>query len=209
MFGTVIAAGLPIITAVFAVGSTLGAIILALLGLVALGLGSLQGMALSVALTVLVTMAASLTLLPALLGIFGERFARQFTARDAKRRAKGKAPEGTVWRNLAARVQRRPLAAMLVAGVALGALCLPAFDMRLGFADAGSDAPKITSRKAYDLLSDGFGPGFNGPLIVVVDDLDGGNAQQAAESAAVVLRETPGVRVVSPPIPTKHSGVAR
>ncbi|WP_420079552.1 MMPL family transporter [Streptomyces sp. JL4002] len=208
MFGTVIAAGLPIITAVFAVGSTLGAIILALLGLVALGLGSLQGMALSVALTVLVTMAASLTLLPALLGIFGERFARQFTARDAKRRAKGKAPEGTVWRNLAARVQRRPLAAMLVAGVALGALCLPAFDMRLGFADAGSDAPKTTSRKAYDLLSDGFGPGFNGPLIVVVDDLDGGNAQQAAESAAVVLRETPGVRAVSPPIPTKHSGVA-
>lgn len=276
MFGTVIAAGLPIITAVFAVGSTLGAIILAshlftiadytpyvmmlvglgvgidyallifaryraelvkgveseratvtaldaagrsvffagctvilaLLGLVALGLGSLQGMALSVALTVLVTMAASLTLLPALLGIFGERFARQFTARDAKRRAKGKAPEGTVWRNLAARVQRRPLAAMLVAGVALGALCLPAFDMRLGFADAGSDAPRTTSRKAYDLLSDGFGPGFNGPLIVVVDDLDGGNAQQAAESAAVVLRETPGVQAVSPPIPTKHSGVA-
>ncbi|WSF37009.1 MMPL family transporter [Streptomyces sp. NBC_01351] len=276
MFGTIIAAGLPIITAVFAVGSTLGAIILAshvftiadytpyvmmlvglgvgidyallifaryraelvkgedseratvvafdvagrsvffagctvivaLLGLVALGLGSLQGMALSVALTVLVTMAASLTLLPALLGVFGPRFARQFTARAAERHAKGKAPEGTVWRNLAAKVQRRPLAAMLIAGVTLGALCLPAFGMRLGFADAGSDAPTTTSRKAFDMLTEGFGPGFNGPLIVVVDDRKGGNAEQAGAAAARALKEIPGVEAVSPPIPTRHPGVA-
>ncbi|MFD3619362.1 MMPL family transporter, partial [Streptomyces sp. NPDC058676] len=275
MFGTVIAAGLPIITAVFAVGSTLGIIILAshlftiadytpyvmmlvglgvgidyallifaryraelvkgatperatidaldaagrsvffagctvilaLLGLVALGLGSLKGMALSVALTVLITMLASLTLLPALLGVFGARFARQFTARAAKREAKGKAPEGTMWRKLAAAVQRRPLAAMLAAVVILGALSLPAFSMRLGFADAGSDKPDSTSRQAYDLLSEGFGPGFNGPLIVVVDDTEGGNAADAAEAAGRVLADTPGVKAVSPAVPTEDAGV--
>lgn len=275
MFGTVIAAGLPIMTAVFAVGSTLGAIvlashlftiadwttyvmilvglgvgidyallifarfraelvrgvapeqanrdaldvagrsvffagctvILALLGLVALGLGSLQGMAVSVALTVLVTMIASLTLLPALLGIFGERFARQFTARAAKRMTKGKAVEGTTWRNLAAKVQRRPLAALLAAAVILGALCVPALTMRLGFADAGSDAPDTTSRQAYDLLSDGFGPGFNGPLIVVVDGGEGG-AEQAGSVVSQKLNDTPGVQAATPPVLTEDGKAA-
>ncbi|MFF0445442.1 MMPL family transporter [Streptomyces sp. NPDC004609] len=276
MFGTVIAAGLPVITAVFAVGTTVGVmvvathlvaiadytpfvmmlvglgvgidyallifaryrtelvdgrtperatvaaldaagrsvffagctVILALLGLVALGLGSLQGMALSVALTVLVTMAASLTLLPALLGVFGKRFARQFTARAARRAAKGRAPEGTRWRALATMVQRRPLVALLLAAATLGALALPAFSMRLGFADAGSDAPDTTSRQAYDLLADGFGPGFSGPLLVVVDDTEGKDAAGAARAAGRVLSGVPGIDAVSPPVPTENPGVA-
>ncbi|KAB2350376.1 MMPL family transporter [Actinomadura rudentiformis] len=271
MFGTVIAAGLPIIIALFAVGSTIGIIvvashvftiadwtppvmtlvglgvgidyallifaryraelmcgtepeqatvnamdaagrsvffagctvILALLGLVALGLGSLQGMALSVALTVLVTMLAALTLLPALLGIFGRRFARQFTRRAERRHAKGKAAEGTVWRRLAAVVQRRPLAALLTAAVLLGALVLPAFGMRLGFSDAGSDAPDTTSRQAYDLLSEGFGPGFNGPLLVVTD-----GAPQAAAAATRALNGTPGIRAAADPMPTPDGKAA-
>ncbi|MFI0453431.1 MMPL family transporter [Actinomadura sp. 6N118] len=275
MFGTVIAAGLPIIIALFAVGSTVGIIvvashvftiadwtppvmilvglgvgidyallifaryraelvrgteperatvnamdaagrsvffagctvILALLGLVALGLGSLQGMALSVALTVLVTMLAALTLLPALLGIFGRRFARQFTQRAERRQAKGKAAEGTAWRRLAAVVQRRPLAALLTAGVLLGALVFPAFGMRLGFSDAGSDAPDTTSRQAYDLLSEGFGPGFNGPLLVVTDGGSGG-APQAAATAARALSGTPGVRAAADPMPTPDGKAA-
>lgn len=275
MFGTVIAAGLPIMTAVFAVGSTLGAIILAshlftiadwtsyvmilvglgvgidyallifarfraelvrgveperatkealdvagrsvffagctvilaLLGLVALGLGSLQGMAVSVALTVLVTMIASLTLLPALLGVFGKRFARQFTARAAKRIAQGKPVEGTTWRKLAGAVQRRPLAALTAAAVLLAALCVPALTMRLGFADAGSDAPDTTSRQAYDLLSDGFGPGFNGPLIVVVDGGEGG-AEQAGSVVTAKLNGTPGVEAATPPVPTQDGKAA-
>ncbi len=158
-------------------------VILALLGLVALGLGALQGMALSAALTVLVTMLASLTLLPALLGIFGRRFARQFTRRAQRRKAKGKADDGAGWRRLAAAVQRRPLAALLAGTVLVGALAFPALDVRLGFSDAGSDArPTAPAEQAYDLLSDGFGPGFNGPLLVVTD---GGSdaAAQAAQSA--------------------------
>lgn len=275
MFGTLIAAGLPIITALFAVGSTLAIIvvasrfltiadytpyvmmlvglgvgidyallifaryrselvagrssadatvtaldsagrtaflagttvILALLGLVVLGLGSLQGMALSVALTVLVTLIASLTLLPALLGIFGARFARQFTTRAAKRAEKGKAEPGTQWRKLATGVQRRPLAVLLVAVIALGALAFPALSLRLGFTDAANDKAGSTSREAYDLLSQGFGPGFNGPLVVVVD----GKGKQAAEPAdelSRVLNDTPGIAAATGPLPTESASVA-
>ncbi|TDC97222.1 MMPL family transporter [Actinomadura sp. 7K507] len=271
MFGSFIAAGLPIVIALFAVGSTVGGIIvashvftiaewtppvmilvglgvgidyallifaryraelvrgsdprraavtamdaagrsvffagctvlLALLGLVALGIGSIQGMALSVALTVLVTMLASLTMLPALLGIFGPRFARQFTRRAERRKAKGKADDGAGWRRLGAGVQRRPLAALLAGAVILGALAVPALGIRLGFSDAGGDPAGSTSRQAYDLLSEGFGPGFNGPLLVVTD-----GGPQAAAAAATALNDTPGVQAAAEPIPTPDGEAA-
>ncbi|MFI6942074.1 MMPL family transporter [Streptomyces sp. NPDC050418] len=267
MFGTVIAAGLPVVTALFAVGSTLGAIILlshvfkiasytpyimmlvglgvgidyallifaryraelvrgappeeagrraletagrtvffagctvivALLGLVALGLGSLQGTAVAVALTVAVTMAASLTLLPALLAVFGRRFARQFTAKAARRTAKGKpAAGGARWRRWAGLVQGRPLGALLVAVVALGALAAPALDLRLGFGDAGNDPAKTTSREAYDLLAQGFGPGFNGPLIVVAE-----GSGEVGTALTEQLGRTEGIAAATPPIPAE------
>ncbi|AWZ09068.1 MULTISPECIES: MMPL family transporter [unclassified Streptomyces] len=267
MFGTVIAAGLPIITAVFAVGTTLGGVVLvshfvniasytqyvlilvglgvgidyallifaryraelvrgaspeaasakaldiagrtvffagctvivALMGLVVMGLGSLQGTAVALSLTVLVTMLASLTLLPALLAIFGKRFARQFTAKAQKRVAKGKSAEGgAAWRRWASGVQRRPLAALLLSVVALGALAAPALGMRLGFADSGNDPAASTSRKAYDLLADGFGPGFNGSLVVVAE---GDSKAGAALSAK--LRSTAGIAAASPAFPAK------
>ena len=271
MFGSFIAAGLPIVIALFAVGSTIGGIIvasrvftiaewtppvmmlvglgvgidyallifaryraelvggsdperaavtamdaagrsvffagctvlLALLGLVALGIGSIQGMALSVALTVLVTMLASLTLLPALLGVFGPRFARRFARRAERRRAKGKADDGAGWRRLGAGVQRRPLAALLAGAVILGALAVPALGIRLGFSDAGGDPAGSTSRQAYDLLSDGFGPGFNGPLLVVTD-----GGPKAASAAAAALNDTPGVQAAGRPIPTPDGEAA-
>ncbi|MER6153850.1 MMPL family transporter [Streptomyces hirsutus] len=273
MFGTVIAAGLPVITAVFAVGSTLGAIILlshvftiasytpyimmlvglgvgidyallifaryrtelvrgaspeeanrraldlagrtvvfagctvivALLGLVALGLGSLQGMAVAVALTVLVTMLASLTLLPALLALFGKRFARQFRARAEKRAAKGGAAEsGAGWRRWSDLVQRRPLAALVLAVAALGALAAPALDLRLGLGDAGNEPPASTSRKAYDLLADGFGPGFNGPLVVVAETKTAGeDPGEAGTELTRTLDDTPGIAAATDPIPAE------
>jgi RND superfamily putative drug exporter len=88
----------------------------------------------------------------------------------------------------------RTLPPLLAAAAALVALALPALDMRLGFADAGTDAPSKTTRKAYDLLAEGFGPGFNGPLIIVVE----GN-ESAAARAQQVLASTPGVAAVTPP----------
>ncbi|MEV1010786.1 MMPL family transporter [Streptomyces sp. NPDC049881] len=275
LFGSVVAAGLPVITALFAVGSALGAIVIAshvftiadytpymmmlvglgvgidyallifarfrtelaagatperatehamdaagrtvffagctvivaLLGLVALGLGSLRGIGLSVAVTVLVTMAAALTMLPALLGFFGARFARGFAQRDAQRAARGRRPSGDRWRTVATAVQRRPLTALLVAVVALLGLSAPALGMRLGFADAGNDPEGTTSRAAYDLLSDGFGPGFNGPFAVVTEGGDEG-AERAAAEAAAVLADTPGIAATTPPIPSPDGAVA-
>ncbi|MEU9864946.1 MMPL family transporter [Streptomyces sp. NPDC047971] len=182
---------------VFFAGCT---VIIALMGLVALGLGSLQGVALAVALTVLVTMAASLTLLPALLGIFGRQIRRQV----AKRAARSTRPEGARWRAWATAVQKRPWAALLVSVAALGALAAPALDMRLGFADAGNDAPAKSSRQAYDLLGEGFGPGFNGPLIVVAD----GGGERAATALRQALENTDGIAAATAPIPTRDASVS-
>ncbi|WP_432994502.1 MMPL family transporter [Dactylosporangium sp. CA-233914] len=166
---------------VFFAGCT---VIIALLGLVVLGLGSLQGVAVAVALTVLVTMLAALTLLPALLAVFGGRIERAVRRRADRvaRRAGGERPEGRGWRRWSAAVQRRPVLAAVLPVAALLALNAPLLDLRLGFADAGTDAPATTSRKAYDLLSEGFGPGFNGPLIIVVD----GDERAAAEAQRAV-----------------------
>ncbi|WP_370944353.1 MMPL family transporter [Amycolatopsis sp. cg5] len=251
LFRSLLAAGLPVITAVFAVGSTLGVIVLvsrlvdiadytaplmmlvglgvgvdyallifsryrseildghdretaarraldtagrsvlfagctvmiALLGLLALGLGSLRGVALAVALTVLVTMIASITLLPALLSLFGKRIERNIQRRKVK--------HGNAWRKLGEAVQRRPWAPLAVGLVALIGLSVPALGMRLGFADSGTDPSTSTTRQAYDMLADGFGPGFNGPLIVVSE-----NAYPVAVQQK--LTSTPGVDRILP-----------
>ncbi|UNZ16576.1 MMPL family transporter [Streptomyces sp. 891-h] len=184
---------------VFFAGCT---VITAMLGLIALGLGSLQGVALAVALTVLATMAASLILLPALLALFGRRIQRHVRRHAEKSAAKGK-EEGARWRQLAAAVQRRPLPALLAALIALLALSAPALGIRLGFSDAGNDARTTTSRQAYDLLAEGFGPGFNGPLIVVVD---GDRADGQAVRTAVA--EADGVAATTPALPSKNGGPA-
>jgi RND superfamily putative drug exporter len=165
-------------------------VIIALLGLVALGLGSLQGVAVAVAVTVLVTMLGALTLLPALLAIMGRRIERA-----VRRRAdRGRRPDGARWARWSGLVQRRPWPMLLAAGGVLLALAAPALGMRLGFADAGNDARSTTSRQAYDLLAEGFGPGFSGPLIVVAD-----GGQRAAGAMHHALAGTPGVAAVTPP----------
>ncbi|WP_217208064.1 MMPL family transporter [Streptomyces sp. AC550_RSS872] len=184
---------------VFFAGCT---VIIALLGLVALGLGSLQGVALALALTVLTTMAASLILLPALLALFGKPIQRHVLKHAGKTAAKGKA-EGRRWRALAEAVQRRPLPALVAATIALLALSAPALGMRLGFADAGNDPKTTTSRQAYDLLAEGFGPGFNGPLVILArgDEAAGKTVQSA-------LARTEGVAAASPAMPSEDGALS-
>ncbi|MGW5366255.1 MMPL family transporter [Actinopolymorpha pittospori] len=181
---------------VFFAGCT---VIIALMGLVVLGLGALQGVAVAVALTVLVTMLASLTLLPALLSIMGRRIERAVHRQASRARS----ADGDRWRRWSAFVQRHPLPAILVPVLALGALCLPLGTMHLGFADAGNDSDSSTSRQAYDLLGKGFGPGFNGPLLVLVE-----GDVQAARSAHDVLADTRGIAAVSPPMPSGQDDLA-
>ena len=165
-------------------------VVIALLGLYTLNLGSLEGVALSVSLTVLMTMVASLVLLPSLLTIFGTKLEK----RIRKHAAKQKNEPGRRWRIWAGMVQRRPWAALIVAVAALGALCVPALTMQLGFADAGNDHPSTTSRQAYDLITDGFGPGANGPLVVVTQ-----GSQAVAENAFQALSRADGVAEATPP----------
>jgi RND superfamily putative drug exporter len=169
-------------------------VIIALLGLVVLGLGSLQGVAVAVAVTVLVTMLAVLTLLPALLAIMGGRIERGVL----RRASRAKRPDGERWRRWTSFVQSRPWSAALLGTVLLLALAVPALGMRLGFADAGNDAPASTSRKAYDLLAKGFGAGFNGPLAVIVEG-DAAAAAQVRQAVASAL----GVAAASPVIPAQ------
>ena len=165
-------------------------VVIALLGLLALGLGALQGMALGVTLTVLMTMLAAVTLLPALLTLFGKRIERSVL----KHAAKARRTPGDGWRKLAGLVQRRPWTPLLLGVTALVVLCLPALDLRLGFADAGTDDPAKTSRMAYDLLAEGFGPGVNGPLIIVSE-----GDRTAADAAHRALAGAPGIAAVTPP----------
>ncbi|MGZ0149857.1 MMPL family transporter [Kribbella sp. WER1] len=163
-------------------------VVIALLGLLALGLGSLQGIALGVTMTVLMTMLAAVTLLPSLLTLFGKRIERSVRKHAAKQRR----TPGDGWRKLAGVVQRGPWVPLVLGVVALAALSLPALGMRLGFADAGTDDPAKTSRKAYDLLAEGFGPGFNGPLVVVTE---GGRADLLGPT----LAKDPDIAAVTPP----------
>src|SRR5262249_41651898 len=135
-------------------------VVISLLGLFAMGLTYLYGVALAAIIAVLVVMAAAITLLPALLALAGRRIERW--------RGPGLRPGR---RPLAARrsaaVQRRPWPAVAAGVAVLLVLASPATGLRLGFPDAGQDRATTTTRQAYDLVTSRFGAGTNGPLLIV------------------------------------------
>lgn len=169
---------------------------IALLGLLVLGVSFLNGMGVGAAVAVLFTMLAAVTLLPALLGFFGVKVLSRRERRRLLR--EGPTAEGAtgLWRRWAELVERHPRPLVAVAVVIMGVLVIPFFSLRLGSSDAGNDPAGTTTRKAYDLLADGFGPGFNGPLQLVATVRD--DADRAAVSAlAKTLATEPGVAAVS------------
>jgi RND superfamily putative drug exporter len=137
---------------------------IALLGMFALGVSFLNGLAVAASIGVLFTMAASLTLLPALLGFMGPRVLSR--RQRAALAAAGGVDDGgrTRWARWSARLQRAPLVPAVAAVAVIVVLALPFFSLRLGASDQGNDPTTTTTRQAYDLLATGFGPGFNGPL---------------------------------------------
>jgi putative drug exporter of the RND superfamily len=140
-------------------------VIIALMGMLLLGLSFLYGVALAAALAVLFTMIAALTLLPALLSMIGHwinRLRIPFLGSD-----KRSIDEGGWWFRWSRRIQRRPWLAALLSGGLLILLCIPALSLRLGTNDAGTEPAGSTTKEAYDLLAEGFGPGFNGPFQLV------------------------------------------
>ncbi len=170
---------------------------IALLGMLVLRLAFLNGVAIASSLTVLITMFASLTLLPALLGI--EKF--HALSRKERRSLKVNGPEPLViasaWQRWAAYVSRRPRTISLAALVVIVVLGIPFFSLHLGSSDQGSNPAGSTTRQAYDLLAKGFGPGFNGPL-QVVGAIHNSADQQAMIALDQSLQGKPDVAAVAP-----------
>ena len=217
-------------------------VVISLLGMLIMGVSFMNGMAVGASITVLFTMIASITLLPALLGFVGERvevtrwrgviaaglvalalvgvglkqnalliaaplgglvllagsfipfFMRPLPTRRVKPMPETLPYKWSRW------VQRRPWLSLVIGVGVLGALTLPVLGLRLGFADEGNYPSDTTTRRAYDLLAQGFGPGFNGPLTLVAA-VDSPEQLAAAQALSDVLATTPGVVSVSPAVP--------
>ncbi|MEU3997208.1 MMPL family transporter [Streptomyces fungicidicus] len=170
---------------------------IALLGMLILRLNFLNGVAIAASLTVVLTVAASVTLLPALLSFIGMRA----LSRRERRRLAEHGPEPEVPTGFAARwsafVERHPKLLGAVALVVMAVLALPTLSLHLGTSDQGNDPKGSTTRQAYDLLADGFGPGVNGPLTLVTG-VDGAEDRLALDNLDTTLRQTEGVASVSP-----------
>jgi len=171
-------------------------VVIALLGMFALGVSLLNGVAISAALAVLFVLAASLTLLPALLTIFGHRIGRPTLL--ARRRGTAPPDRSTFWTRWIAAIQRRPWTALVASAALMVALTVPVVRIHLGNTDAGNDPRNQTTRRAYDLVARGFGQGFAGPLLVVVRLPLAGRAV-SLRSLETMLARTPGVAAVTPP----------
>jgi len=179
-------------------------VVISLLGLLLMGFDFVQGIAIGSAAAVFVTMLASITLLPAILGFVGRNIDRFHIPIFGGRTP---VPGQGFWFRWSRLIQRRPIATGAVGLVAVGLLIVPLFSMRLGAADAGNDPPSLTTRRAYDLLSEGFGPGFNGPLLLAAR-IPGPQGVEALSRLAETLKNTPGIAAVSPPIPNPHGDTA-
>jgi putative drug exporter of the RND superfamily len=182
-------------------------VVVALAGLAVVRIPFLTVMGLAASLTVVLAVLLALTLLPALLGFAGSRLDRVGVPGIRMHRAENSGDRALGARWVRA-VTARPLAVVLVVLVGLGTVALPALDLRLGLPDDGALPESTTQRQAYDLLSEGFGPGFNGPLAVVVDTADGGSAAAAGAQVAQRLQALPGVVAVAPPTPNAADDTA-
>lgn len=207
-------------------------VVIALVGLAVVNIPMLTKMGVAAAGTVAIAVLIALTFIPALLGYSGRRIlgrkARKaldggrsdadgtaadpadsegaaktvvLGKKDGDREAAEAAPNGgTRWARF---VLRRPIAVLLVGVVGLGALAVPAASLEMGLPDDGAQPTSTTQRRAYDLLSEGFGPGSNGPLMVVVD-----GDRDAAAKAAGTIKKLEGVAAVTPPLPNKAGDTA-
>ncbi len=173
-------------------------VVIAVLGLILTGLTYMYGVAISTSLAVLVMMSAAITLLPALLSYLGPRVDRlriPLLGRTLRQPQQNGESPAARWSHA---VQRRPWIAAIGATAILLALAAPALGMRLGFPDAGNDPPGKMTRQAYDLNTEGFGPGTNGPLVIAAE-LPDAAAKAKIQAFAQRLRNQPGVSFVVPP----------
>jgi RND superfamily putative drug exporter len=184
-------------------GST---VVIAMLGLILTGLPYMIGVAISASFAVLVVMIAAVTLLPALLAYLGPRVNKlqiPFLGRTLKTEGDTNSPAAR-WSHA---VQRRPWIAAILAAAVLLALAAPALGMRLGFPDAGNDPPDTMTRQAYDLNTEGFGPGSNGPLVIAAE-LPAGSSESDLNGLVSDLNATKGVQFVNKPVINEEGNAA-
>jgi len=170
----------------------------ALLGLFALQISFLNGVAVTVTIVVGLTMVASLTLLPAMLGFLGLKVLRRAERRELARPRRQVEQAGGFWLRWAEGLSRKPQIPAVLSLAVIAVLAIPFLSMRVGLLDASTDPSSSTTYQAYQLLAKGFGPGFNGPLEVVGQVA--GPADQARFAAFLTsVRSEPGVAGVSSP----------
>ncbi|MFJ1732215.1 MMPL family transporter [Streptomyces sp. NPDC088254] len=187
-------------------------VVIALVGLSVVNIPMLTKMGVAAAGTVAVAVLIALTMIPALLGYAGRR------VRPAGEKSRllggGRAPSaetaakpnmGTRWASF---VVRRPVAVLLLGVIGLGAAAVPAASLELGLPDDGSQPTSTTQRRAYDLLSEGFGPGFNGPLLMVVDAKDIDDPKKVFTDVGDQVEKLDGVATVTPAAPNKAGDTA-
>jgi RND superfamily putative drug exporter len=197
-----LAEGMPVPEAVGRANATAGlsvlfagiTVIVAVASLQVAGIPMLTAMGWGTALMVAVTMVASVSLLPGLLGLVGHKVN---SLRVPFVRQRQIAPAETRSGRWAKRVVARPVRYGVVAAVLLGILAIPAFALRIGFADDGNAVPGSTLRSSYDLLADSFGPGFNGQLQLAVETSGTPDDTQALRDIRSAVAEDPGVASVS------------
>ncbi|MFE2179487.1 MMPL family transporter [Streptomyces sp. NPDC059455] len=211
------AAGRAVGTAGSAVVFAGATVFIALVGLGVVGIPELTKMGMGGAGAVALAVLVALTLVPALFGFFGRRvLSRAVRKAPSYRRSGSERPHaapsaagrpglGTRWARF---VLRRPVTVLLIAGLGLGAVAVPALSLELGLPGDESKSVETTQRRAYDLLSEGFGPGFNGPLTVVVDTSESGDTRATTDLVAKTVRAVDGVASVGEPVLSRTKDTA-
>ncbi|MFD8027968.1 MMPL family transporter [Streptomyces sp. NPDC002387] len=176
-------------------------VVIALVGLAVVNIPMLTKMGVAAAGTVAIAVLIALTLIPALLGYAGRKVKpagekSRMLGGGRAAAAKARPNMGTRWASF---VVRRPVAVLLLGVIGLGAAALPASQLELGLPDDGSQPTATTQRRAYDLLSEGFGPGFNGPLMVVVDAKSSEHPKAAVATVTDDIKGMRDVVTVTPP----------
>ena len=172
-----------------------GTVVISLMGMFLIGVAFIRGVAIGASAAVLLVLAASVTLLPAVLGYVGHTIDR-FSLPTAKH---PKPVEDSLWARWSRVLQKRAWPAAIIGFVILILLSIPVLGIRLGVADAGNDPKALTTRQAYDILSEGFGPGFNGPLIAA-SNVSGPTDLTTMATVRAAIAKTEGVARVSPVI---------
>ncbi|MGW0511092.1 MMPL family transporter [Streptomyces olivaceoviridis] len=185
-------------------------VVIALVGLSVVNIPMLTKMGIAAAGTVAIAVLIALTMIPALLGYAGRRIKpagqkSRLLGGGRTPRKPGRPNMGTRWASF---VVRRPVAVLLLGVLGLGAAAVPAASLELGLPDDGSQPTSTTQRRAYDLLSEGFGPGFNGPLMIVVDAKGSADPKAAFAEVGDEIKGLKDVVTVTPATPNKAGDTA-